>query len=693
MAAIGSRRRIYFLHGLLLLWGGVIWVRLFRLQVLDYSHLRRRARNQQSRLIRVRPRRGVIYDRRLHPLALSLPVESVFAVPGRVIHPRAESRQLAAILQVSAAGLRRRWRMGGDFCWVARQIPAAQSNQIRALHLPGIEFEAENRRFYPKGRLAGQVLGYVGLDGNGLGGLEYSLNRSLAGKTGRELVEVDAHGRVANIVERPPREGESYVLTLDQYVQYIAQKELDHEMRLSHARRGTVVVERRDGALLALASAPSFNPNHFARASARALQDGVVSDVYEPGSVFKLVTLSAALQQGLANPQTMVNCQMGSIKVGGVTIYDHAKFGLLSVTQILAESSDVGAIKMGLRLGPRRLYRYIRAYGFGRRVGVGLPGESAGILRPPSQWSGMSIGSLSMGQEIAVTPLQVAAMITRVADGGLYRRPQLIRDRFYGEPPAVLPRFQPSPARRVISARVSAEMRAMMGQVINPLPATGWEARLNGYSVGGKTGTAQMVLPGTHAYAAHSYVASFGGVVPLSKPEITILVVLDDPIGLHDGGTVAAPVFRRIAERILPYLGIPHDEPFSLPAARTGYELSQAGQGMPANPVRPPDIFAREAQAALPAGGQAAQNAPSSSTVVVDYSGGPALPNFAGQTVGQVAAYCARHNLAPRLYGSGLARAQSPAAGSHLMPGERVLVEFSRRLRPHATIPAGHTGG
>ncbi len=690
MAATGSRRRIFFLHGLLLLWGGVIWARLFRLQVLDYSHLRRRARNQQSRLIRVRPRRGVIYDRRLHPLALSLPVESVFAVPGRVLHPRAESRQLAAILHLSATDLRRRWRAARDFCWVARQIPAAQSSQIRALHLPGIEFEKESRRFYPKGRLAAQVLGYVGLDGNGLGGLEYSLNRGLAGKAGRELVEVDAHGRVANIIERPPHRGESYVLTIDQYVQYIAQKELDHEMRISHARRGTVVVERRDGALLALASAPNFNPNHFARASSRALQDGVVSDVYEPGSVFKLVTLSAALQQGLATPQTMVNCQMGSINVGGVTIYDHARFGLLSVTQILAESSDVGAIKMGLRLGPRRLYRYIRDYGFGRRVGIGLPGESAGILRPPSQWSGMSIGSLSMGQEIAVTPLQVAAMITTVADGGLYRRPQLIRDRFHGDPPAVLPPFQPSPARRVISARISAEMRAMMGQVINPLPATGWEARLNGYSVGGKTGTAQMVLPGTHAYAANSYVASFGGVLPLSKPQITILVVLDNPIGLHDGGTVAAPVFRRIAERILPYLGIPHDEPFNLPAGPSGYELSQTGKGLPPKPVRPPDVFAREARAALPASWGAAQAAPSSSTVVVDYSGGPALPDFSGQTVGQVAAYCARYNLVPRLYGSGLARAQSPAAGAHLMPGDRVTVEFSRHPRPPASP---HTGG
>lgn len=690
MAATGSRRRIFFLHGLLLLWGGLIWVRLFRLQVLDYSHLRHRARNQQSRLIRVRPRRGIIYDRRLHPLALSLPVESVFAVPRRVLHPRAESRQLAAILHLSAAGLRRRWRMARDFCWVARQIPAAQSSRIRALHLPGIDFETENRRFYPKGRLAAQVLGYVGLDGNGLGGLEYSLNRSLAGQVGRELVAVDAHGRVANIIERPPHRGESYVLTLDQYVQYIAQKELDHEMRISHARRGAVVVERRDGALLALASAPGFNPNHFARASARALQDDAVSDVYEPGSVFKLVTLSAAMQQDLASPQTMVNCQMGSIKVGGVTIFDHAKFGLLSLTQILAYSSDVGAIKMGLRLGPRRLYRYIRAYGFGRRVGIGLPGESAGILRPPSQWSGMSIGSLSMGQEIAVTAVQVAAMITTVADGGLYRRPQLIRNRFHGSPPAVLPPFQPSPARRVISARVSAEMRGMMGQVINPLPATGWEARLNGYSVGGKTGTAQMVLPGAHAYAAHSYVASFGGVVPLGQPQITILVVLDNPVGLHDGGTVAAPVFRRIADRILPYLGIAHDEPFSLPAARSGYELSQAANNSPSIPLRPADVFAREAQAALPASWQAAPTTPSTSTLVVDYSGGPALPDFAGQTVGQVAAFCARHNLVPRLYGSGLARAQSPARGAHLMPGGRVTVEFSRRPKPSAST---HTGG
>ncbi|HET9783614.1 MAG TPA: penicillin-binding protein 2, partial [Terriglobales bacterium] len=461
------RYRLLTLQAALAVWALVIIARLYFLQVVDHGALERRATAQQQRTVRVDAHRGAILDRNLTPLAMSLPVESLFANPHKIARPEREAAQLAPILDLDRARLERTLASDHSFVWVARQITADQSRAVAALDLNGVFAQPDTRRFYPKGQLAAAVLGYVGVDGRGLGGLEYSFDKLLRGHDGKALEEVDARRRSYSQVAQPPVEGENLVLTLDQNIQYIAQQELDRQVAATHAKRGMVVIENpHTGEILALANSPSFNPDDYADTPASRLGDPAVSEPYEPGSVFKLVTLSAALQQGLITPDELIDCQMGSIQLGGRTIHDHARFGVISVTEILQHSSDVGAIKIGLKLGDQEMYKYIRAYGFGQETGVRLPGESRGIVRPPARWTPMSIGAVSMGQEIGVTPLQVIAMVSTLADGGVYHTPRLVMDTYRGAEPATPPAYTPPAGRRVVSPLVANQMKQMMAQVV-----------------------------------------------------------------------------------------------------------------------------------------------------------------------------------------------------------------------------------
>ncbi len=661
------RYRLLTLQAALLVWALAVLARLFWLQVVDHGWLARRARLQQQHTVAVASRRGTIFDRNLTPLAMSLPVVSLYANPHQVAHPAGEAAQLAPILGLDRADLTRSLASDRGFVWVARQIPANQARAAAALHLPGIFSQPATRRFYPKGELAASVLGYVGLDGHGLGGLERQYDVQLSGRSGRAVIEVDARGHAYSQIERPPVEGENLVLTLDQNIQYIAQQELDRTVRKTHARDGVAIVENpRTGAILALADSPSFNPDDFAHTPPARLGDPAVSSPYEPGSVFKLVTLSAALQRGLITPDEMINCQMGSIVVGGRLIHDHAQFGIISVTDILKHSSDVGAIKIGLKLGDQEFYHYIRAYGFGERTGIGLPGESAGIVWPLRDWLPMSIGAVSMGQEVAVTPIQVVAMASSLANGGVYHAPRILLSRFRGPRPAQPPVFVPAPGRRIVSPMVANEMKQMMAQVV--LGGTGRWAQLDGYTAGGKTGTAQKVDPGKHAYSKRNYVASFVGFAPINDPAIVCLVVIDSPRGGHEGGQVAGPVFKAIAERVLPYLGVPHDVPLQVQPAPIRIAAADAVEE--SQPLGPPPAPAPPlALAPQPAGAE-----------VVVSTGAPAgiaLPNFQGQSVRAVTALCQRLGLALALQGSGVAQAQSPAAGTRLRRGATVVVRFA----------------
>lgn len=677
------RTRLASFQLALVVWALLVITRLFWLQVLDHAWLAHRALRQQEKFVPVEAQRGAIFDRHMTPLAMSLPVQSLFANQRQVHDPGEEAAALAPILHATEAELRQRLTGDRGFVWVARQLTAGQTERVRALQLAGLGFQPDTRRFYPKGELAASLLGYVGVDGHGLGGIEQSFDHGMAGQNGEAVLQVDAHRQSYSQLARAAVEGANVVLTLDQNIQFIAQQELDKRVAETHARRGIAVVENpRTGEILALATTPSFNPDDVQDSPRAALGDGAVSDPYEPGSVFKLVTLSAALQQGLITPDEMIDCQNGSIKVGGRIIHDHARFGLLSVTDILRHSSDVGAIKIGLKLGDQEFYHYIQAYGFGQRTGIRLPGESRGIVRPPQRWTPMSIGAVSMGQEVAVTPVQVVAMVSSLANGGVYHAPRVVLTSFTGAPPATQPRFEPDAGRTIVSPLVANEMKQMMAQVV--LAGTAQQAQLNGYTAGGKTGTAQKVDPGTHTYSAHNYIASFAGFAPLNDPAITVLVVIDSPQGGHEGGATAGPVFKGIAERVLPYLGVPHDIPVQ--AARAPVRIAAVDAHEDSEQVADPTVVAdTEPAPAAPAptpDSPAAPAPPSASAtgplVVLDYgSHSVVAPDFTGQTVRAVSASCQRLGLVLSLQGNGVARAQSPAPGTRLASGTRVVVRFT----------------
>src|SRR5208337_4347261 len=412
---------------------------------------------------------------------------------------------------------------------------------------------------------AAQVLGYVGTDDQGLSGLERQYNEQLQGKPGKLMISVDARKRWFASVEKEPESGSSVVLTIDQNVQYIAERELERGMEETHAIAGTVIVENpRTGEILALTNRPTFNPNIRKEIKNEALKDRAVSDIYEPGSTFKMVTISAGLEEKVTRPDELFDCQMGSIVINGMRIRDSKPHGLLSVADVLAESSDVGAIKVGLRLGDERFYKYIRSYGFGQQTGIELPGETRGLTKPPNRWSKVSIAAISMGQEIGITPLQLAGLVSTMANDGVYVAPRIVAGTVAPQAAPQTIAFQPAAQHRVISSFTAAEMRQMMQGVV--LHGTGKRAVLEGYTAAGKTGTAQKVDPLTHAYSRTKYIGSFVGFAPINNPVITVAVVLDSAVGLHQGGQVSAPVFHRIAQQVLEYLHTPHD--VELPASR-----------------------------------------------------------------------------------------------------------------------------
>src|SRR5438270_6845560 len=555
-----ANRRLYILLGFLLFWFLVICGRLVWLQIINYGDYTQRAAKQQQRSIEVSPVRGNIYDRRGNELAMTVNVDSVFAVPSEVPDIHSTATVLARVLKADANEIEGRMLGSRAFAWVARKIDNSTSARVRALNLKGIYFQKESKRFYPKGELAAQVLGYVGLDDDGLGGVEREFQSKLTGKPGKMLITMDNKGRRLGRVEKQPEPGENVVLTVDEKIQYIAERELARAMSETHAEAGTVIVENpHTGEVLALANWPTFKPNIFNKVNPQALKNRAVSDIYEPGSTFKVVTLAAALEEKITDPDEVVDCQMGSIVVNGLRIHDHHPYAGITVAQILEHSSDVGAIKIALRLGEERFDRYIRNFGFGSQTKIELPGETRGMTKPVSRWSKVSIGAISMGQEIGVSPVQLASMVSTIANDGVFVAPRIVAGT---TPPRSTPQlieFHPPLGRRVISPLTAAQMKHMMEGVV--LRGTGKRAILDGYTSAGKTGTAQKI-DASGRYSHRQHIASFGGFAPVNNPAVTVLVVLDSPAGGYPkdgGGEAAAPVFARIAQQVLAYMNVPHD--------------------------------------------------------------------------------------------------------------------------------------
>jgi len=733
---LGKNSRLYLLGGILLFWCLAISFRLVYLQIFRYGSFVKQAEHQQQREIPLSAKRGVIYDRAGHELAMSVLVDSAFAVPSEVKDLPTAVSLITRITGEDHNVVLADCHSHKTFCWVARKADDETIQRIKSLSLQGIHFQKEPKRFYPARDLAAQVVGTVGMEDSGQSGIEHAFDDELRGRAGKMSISVDARRQWFSDVEKQPEPGENLVLTVDKNIQYIAEKELEQAIHDTRAIAGTVIVENpHTGEILALANRPTFNPNLRKQIKPGTLTNRAVSYVYEPGSTFKLVTISAALEEKLTNPDEVFDCQMGSIVYNGMRIRDSKPHGLLPVWGVLAESSDVGAIKIALRLGEDRFYKYIRAYGFGQQTGIELPGETRGLTKPVSHWSKVSIAAISMGQEIGISPLQLSALISTFANDGVWVAPRIVAGTMDSQssPEKSLPQtaaFHSGTSRRVISSYTAAEMRSMMQKVV--LEGTGRKAILEGYTSAGKTGTAQKVDPATGAYSKTKYIGSFAGFAPVNNPQIVVAVILDSAVGLHQGGQVSAPVFRRVSQQVLEYLHTPHDLPLApqhqLLLAQAKMKDKDLEEGTPDHPGEPLETAevngdtmppsaskpsaAREpspantrsdgnvVQAAIrqnesmpgeagpsgPARNEDVADAaalqakiPATGTVVLDVEqGGIEVPSFVGKTVRGAVESAQDAGLELEAVGSGVARQQSPLPGTHVAAGAHVTVQFGR---------------
>jgi cell division protein FtsI (penicillin-binding protein 3) len=737
-----KRSRFWIVCLFFLLWACAIAGRLFWLQIVQHRQYVERAARQQQRTFEVAPRRGILYDRNLRELAMTVLADSIYADPSEIADKKAAARALAALVhsdpadqQTTEDQIASRLNAGHNFAWVARRVTPAAAAGVKALNMKGIYFQKEFERFYPDNRIASQVLGYVGVDDNGLGGLEQKFDRELHGQPGQVYMAMDARRKVLGSTERDPAPGRNLVLTIDENIQFMAERTLDREMEKTQALNGTVVVEDvRTGQILALAMRPAFNPNQFRHTTPELLRDHAVSDVYEPGSTFKLVTYAAAMDARVAKPDDMVDCQGGKINLYGRIIHDDKSdhLGVVPVHKALEESSDVGVIQLALKLGPDKLYDYIRAFGFGQRSGIELPGETRGLLRPVSRWQPASLGYVAIGQEEAVTPIQLSAMVSTIANGGVYLPPRVLMpgqlDSGAGQaqkmaaplaaqpvkPEEELPDPLPQGAHRVISTMAAAEMRKMMEGVV--LFGTGKPAQLNGYSSAGKTGTAQKIDPLTHKYSSALHIASFAGFAPVNNPVIAVAVILDSPKGAYYGTAVAAPVFAEVAQPVLEYLGIPHDidlqptgdaakkEPPATEDDHADHDddvqaLYDAASNLPsddpAHPAASASPQSRDSDSnRASAGGSGALTAQpaaqstaaqpqlgpqaSGKQVIISEAGQLRAPSLVGLSVRQVIEDAGRAGLEVEIFGNGTAREQTPAPGAIMTPGTRIVVRCAR---------------
>ncbi len=738
------RSRFWIICLFFFVWACAIAGRLFWLQIVQHRQYAERAAKQQQRTFEVAPRRGILYDRNLRELAMTVLADSIYADPSEIADKEAAAHTLAAIVHTDPADqlttedqIAARLNAGHNFAWIARRVSPQAAAAVRALNIKGIYFQKEFQRFYPDNQIAAQVLGYVGVDDNGLGGLEQKFDSELHGQPGLMYMAMDARRKVLGSTERDPEPGRNLVLTIDENIQFMAERALDHAMEQTQALNGTVVVQDvHTGQILALAIRPTFNPNQFRHTTTALLRDHAVSDVYEPGSTFKLVTYAAALDQKVASPDDPIDCQGGKINLYGRIIHDDKSdhFGVIPVHKALEESSDVGVIKLALKLGPDKLYNYIRAFGFGQRSGIELPGETRGLLRPVKYWQPASIGYVAIGQEEAVTPIQLAAMVSTIANGGVYLPPHVLMagQMDSGTNPAQkaaplqvaneeLPSPLPAGAHRVISTLAAAEMRKMMEGVV--LFGTGKPAQLNGYSSGGKTGTAQKIDPATHKYTKSLHIASFAGFAPVNNPVIAVAVVLDSPKGAYYGTEVAAPVFAEVAQQVLEYLGVPHDidlqpaniatkkEPpvkeddsaseeqdiqalydaaNDLPSddplhaqATAAAETNAPAASAPASSTGNPNSAARAGNTASLPAQPAAQQTPSAppaaaNKVIVNEGGQLRVPSLLGLSVRQVIEEAGQAGLEVEIIGSGTAREQAPAPGAMVPAGTKIVVRCQR---------------
>ncbi len=625
--------------------------RLAYLQVLKHDEYSRLAESQHAKTIPLKPGRGSIFDRHGQALAVSSTAESLYALTARIEDRDGLAARLAPILGEPAREIGRRLDSSKRWVFIKRKLPPDVIQAVRDLEEPALGFVGESLRLYPNRELAAHAIGFEGIDGKGLAGVEQSWDALLAGVEGQALVGRDALGREVTgspRVLKPSVPGQGVMLTIDATLQYIAEREVEAAWRRTRSKAAmAVLTDPRTGEILALAIRPTFNPNGFAAATDDERRNRAVTDPFEPGSTFKVILAAAALEEGVARPTDRFYGENGVIKVANATIHDWKKYGWLTFTEVLQNSSNVGAIKIGLALGKERYYKYIAGFGFGAAAGVGLGGESRGQLRPPSKWSGLSLATMSIGQEISVTALQMVNAFAAIANDGRLMQPTIVRAVLDSQGRTVRT-IEPRVVRQVITPDTAHVLTRMMTAVVRE--GTGHNAAIPGYEVAGKTGTAQKLDPATRRYSRAPGVLSFVGFVPADDPRLAMLVMLDEPKNEKWGSEAAAPIFAAIGREALRYLNVPPRDTSPVPLER-----GEVIAALPPANARPGDSL----------------DAPRMGTWSLELAedASAVMPRVERLSLRQAMETLAPFDVRIEVNGRGLVQGQSPGPGAPLTPG------------------------
>lgn len=700
------RKRIYVIFAFLGLLLFFLAVRLAWIQFVRGDELAAKALDNRMRDVPVEAKRGTIYDRNGKELAISISSDALYAIPPEVQQSGREreiAQKLSAVLGMDENTIYEKITKKSRHEWINLKVPPEKALEIKELQLPGIDFAEKSQRYYPKDSLACHVLGISGIDNTGLEGIDYYYNKELSGVPGRIVIEYDALGRKipqATHMYVPPQDGSSLVLTIDETIQYIAERELDKMYKSRQPKSATIIVmDPNNGEILALANRPNFNPNAYAEFPNENRRNMAVSNAYEPGSIFKIVTASGALEEGVTRPETGYHCP-GGLPVGKHTIHcsNNRAHGSETFVDVVANSCNVGFATVGLRMGVDPFFKYLRAFNMGEKTGIDLPGEATGIIVNQKNAKQIDLATMSIGQANAITPVQLIAAISTVANGGKYIRPHLAK-AVLGHDGQVTREFTPETVRQVISPQTSLEMRAILENVVSN--GTGSNAFVDGYKVAGKTGTAQKISP-TGGYMADEYVASFIGFAPADNPQIACLVMVDAPQGLpYYGGWVAAPVFKEVVRDTLRYLQIPYQYPPTgitnprLPGTRTPVEqtvvpevvnlgVSEAEKAVRQAGLTPitegegdrvwgqtplgDALVTRGSKVILYCGPSKVENKNDQDVTVPDLTG--RTIRDAGQILGSL-------GLRMQVEGSGMASSQNPSPGTVVKNGTIITVHFT----------------
>jgi cell division protein FtsI (penicillin-binding protein 3) len=649
------RRRLAVTAGVMLFWATGIEARLVYLQVIDRAELVDRAARQQSQTFKPPAKRGDIVDRQGRVLATSVDADTIFAVPSAIDDERGWVAKICGALgdctAKERAELVERLQRQRNFAYIRRQVSDEVAERVRALNLDGVGFTKESRRYYPAKELAAHILGFVGIDNRGLAGIESAYDSQIRGKDGKILVQTDARRHAFSRSERPPTAGSSIELTIDQYLQHIAERELHAGVLQNRALSGTaIIMDPHTGEILAMANEPTFDPNDYRDSTPAERRNRAVQDLYEPGSTFKVVTASGAIEERLMPIDTMIDVSGGRIQIGSRVVRDTHDYGTLSFQDVIVKSSNVGAIKIGFKLGTDRLSDYVGRFGFGHPVSPDFPSESPGIVWDPAKWTDSALASVSMGYQVGVTPIQMVSAVSAVANGGEYMEPRVVRAVYRDNR-----RFQvkPKALRRIVSADTAAAMTGIMEKVVEK--GTGTIAQIDGYTIAGKTGTANKLVNGRYGWDTY---ASFVGFLPSRDPVVTILVMLDSPRGPngHFGGPVSAPIFKRIGEATLRYLGV----------------------GPTINPA-PPVLVKHEEAEGVPVVDDVQEPEPG----VPDIPG--TVPSVIGLSARDATRKIVAAGLTARLSGNGYVVSQRPAAGEPIVEGLTCELTLDRTPQRSAT--------